>query len=506
MKENTNSVKKTGGILGCIERIGNALPHPFILFLYITLALILISTVMSFMGIEVINPTTGETVSVKNLISYDGLVWISSSLVSNFSGFAALGIVLIMQMAIGVAESSGVLTTALRRAILGVPMWALSATVLFLGINGSIASEASIIFIPPLAAAAFQAAGKHPLVGLIAGYAATNAGFTANIMITGTDGLLYGVTQEAAKMIDPSYTTTPANNWYFMIASCFLLTIVGMIVNDKIIAPRLGTYEGSEIASERNVTDIEKKGLRNAGIFSLVFIAVILIGLIPANGFLRGEDGTVLNGPFVTGLVPFLIFYFIFVGIVYGFTVGTFKTADDVPKVMAESLTSLTGYIVLVFVISQFIAIFNYTNLGIVIAVSAADFLKNVGFTGIPMILCILLITTLVNFVMTSGTAKWYIFAPIFVPMFMMLGYSPEFAQVVYRIGDSCTNPITPIYPYLPMIIGMASKYDKKAGMGTIISMMLPYSVAFLISWIIMLVAWMFFNLPLGPGASVFFG
>ena len=506
MKENTNSVKKTGGILGCIERIGNALPHPFILFLYITLALILISTVMSFMGVEVINPTTGETVSVKNLISYDGLVWISSSLVSNFSGFAALGIVLIMQMAIGVAESSGVLTTALRRAILGVPMWALSATVLFLGINGSIASEASIIFIPPLAAAAFQAAGKHPLVGLIAGYAATNAGFTANIMITGTDGLLYGVTQEAAKMIDPSYTTTPANNWYFMIASCFLLTIVGMIVNDKIIAPRLGTYEGSEIASERNVTDIEKKGLRNAGIFSLVFIAVILIGLIPANGFLRGEDGTVLNGPFVTGLVPFLIFYFIFVGIVYGFTVGTFKTADDVPKVMAESLTSLTGYIVLVFVISQFIAIFNYTNLGIVIAVSAADFLKNVGFTGIPMILCILLITTLVNFVMTSGTAKWYIFAPIFVPMFMMLGYSPEFAQVVYRIGDSCTNPITPIYPYLPMIIGMASKYDKKAGMGTIISMMLPYSVAFLISWIIMLVAWMFFNLPLGPGASVFFG
>ncbi len=506
MKENTNSIKKTGGFLGFVERVGNALPHPFILFLYITLALIIISTVMSFMGVQVINPTTGETVTVKNILSYDGLVWISSSLVSNFSGFAALGIVLVMQMAIGVAESSGLLTTALRRAILGVPMWALSATVLFLGINGSIASEASIIFVPPLAAAAFQAAGKHPLVGLIAGYAATNAGFTANIMITGTDGLLYGVTQEAAQMIDPSYTTTPANNWYFMIASCILLTIVGMIVNDKIIAPRLGDYKGSEVASERNVTDIEKKGLRNAGIFSLVFIAVILIGLIPSNGFLRGEDGTVLNGPFVVGLVPFLIFYFIFAGIVYGFTVGTFKTASDIPNVMSESLTSLTGYIVLVFVISQFIAIFNYTNLGMVIAVSAADFLKNIGFTGIPMILCILLITTLVNFVMTSGTAKWYIFAPIFVPMFMMLGYSPEFAQVVYRIGDSCTNPITPIYPYLPMIIGMASKYDKKTGMGTIISMMLPYSIAFLISWVIMLIVWMFLNLPLGPGATVFFG
>ena len=171
---------------------------------------------------------------------------------------------------------------------------------------------------------------------------------------------------------------------------------------------------------------------------------------------------------------------------------------------MAESLTSLTGYIVLVFVIAQFIQIFNYTNLGTVIAITAANFLKSAGFTGIPMIICIIAITTFVNFFMTSGTAKWYIFAPIFVPMFMMLGYTPEFAQVVYRIGDSCTNPITPIYPYLPMIIGMAAKYDKKAGMGTIISMMLPYSIAFLVSWIVMVIGWMLFNLPLGPGAFVF--
>jgi aminobenzoyl-glutamate transport protein len=505
MKESKALGKKSGGILGTIERVGNALPHPFILFLYITAGLIAISTALAIIGVEVTNPTSGEVVAVKSLISRDGMNWILKSLVSNFSSFAALGIVLVMQMAIGVAESSGLLTTAMRRAILGVPMWALTGTVLFLGINGSIASEASIIFIPPLAAAAFQAAGKHPLAGLIAGYAATNAGFTANVMITATDALLYGVTQEAAQMIDPAYTTTVANNWYFMIVSCIVLTVVGVFVNDKIIVPRLGEYKGTEIASERDATDLEKKGLRNAGIFSIVFIGLILVGLIPSNGILRGEDGSVLNGPFITGLVPFLILYFILVGIVYGKTVGTFKTGSDIPKVMAESLQSLTGYIVLVFVISQFIAIFSYTNLGMVIAVTAADFLKGAGFTGIPMVLCIILITTLVNFFMTSGTAKWYIFAPIFVPMFMMLGYSPEFAQVIYRIGDSCSNPITPIYPYLPMIIGMASKYDKKTGMGTIISMMLPYSVAFLIVWIIQAVAWMLFNIPLGPGASVFF-
>lgn len=498
--------KKSGGFLNTIERVGNALPHPFILFLYLVVALVVIAAVLSAMGVSATNPTTGDVVVVKSLLTRDGMTWILNSLLKNFSGFAALGIVLAMQMAIGVTESSGLLTTAIRRCVLGVPTWALTATVLFLGINGSIASEASIIFIPPLAAAAFLAAGKHPLAGLIAGYAATNAGFTANLMITGTDALFYGVTQEAARLISPTYTTTPANNWYFMIASCFVLTFVGTVINDKIIEPRLGKYTGSEVDSARDATDIEKKGLRNAGIFSLVFLAIVLVGLIPAHGFLRSPEGSVLAGPFITGLVPFLLLYFVLVGIVYGFTVGSFKKFEDIPRVMAESLTSLTGYIVLVFVIAQFIAIFNYTNVAMIIAVKSAGFLKNIGLTGIPLILAILIVTSFVNFFMTSGSAKWFIFAPIFVPMFMMLGYSPEFAQVVYRIADSCTNPITPIYPYLPMVIGMAAKYEKKFGMGNVISMMIPYSFGFLIVWTVFVIAWMFLNIPLGPGATVFFG
>lgn len=346
--------------------------------------------------------------------------------------------------------------------------------------------------------------GKHPIAGLMAGYAAVNAGFTANVMITATDALLYPVTLEVAQGVDPSYTTTVASNWYFMIASCFLLTIVGVFVNNKFIEPRLGKYAGEYQDAERDATGVEKKGLRNAGIFSLIYIGIILLGTIPKTGFLRDAKGSVVNGPFITGLVGFLILYFILVGVVYGKTVGAFKQASDIPKVMADSLNSLTGYIVLVFVIAQFIQIFNYTSIGTVIAIAGANFLKSAGLSGVPMILCIFLITTFVNFFMTSGTAKWYIFAPIFVPMFMMLGYTPEFAQVVYRIADSCTNPVTPIYPYLPMIIGMAAKYDKKADMGTVISMTLPYSIAFLISWTIMVIVWMFANLPLGPGATVF--
>ena len=405
--------KKSGGVLGAIERIGNALPSPFILFLWLVVILVALTTVLAALGVSAGNPTTQEVVTVQSLLTRDGLVWILGSLVSNFSGFAALGIVLVMQMAIG-------------------------------------------------------------------------------------------VTEEAAQMIDPSYTTTPANNWYFMIASCFVLTIVGTLVNDHIIEPRLGKYTGARVEAERDVTPLEKKGLRNAGIFTVIFIAIILIGLIPANGILRGDDGSIINGPFVTGLVPFLLAFFVLVGVVYGFTVGSFKKVDDIPRVMADSLTSLTGYIVLVFVIAQFIAIFNYTNLAMVIAVNAATFLDNVGLTGVPLILAILIVTTFVNFFMTSGSAKWYIFAPIFVPMFMMLGFAPEFAQAVYRIAGSCTNPITPIYPYLPMVIGMAAKYDKKFGMGNVISLMIPYSFGFLIVWTVFIILWMFLNLPLGPGAGVF--
>ena len=500
----TAQERKTGGILGTIERVGNKLPHPFILFLYIIVILVAASAILAGMGVQVVNPTTQETVYVRNLLSRDGLVWLLENMIGNFSGFAPLGMVLAMQMAIGLAESVGLLSTVMRRAILGVPLWALSGTVMFLGINGSIASEASIIVVPALAATAFQAVGKHPLAGLIAGYAATNAGFTANVLITGTDALLCGVTEEAAHIIDPTATVSAASNWYFMIASTIILTFVGTFINDKVITPRLGQYKGGEQEQEREATGQEKRGLRNAGIFTLIFLVLLLVSVVPSNGILRGEDGSLLNSPFLAGIVPLLVIYFILVGIVYGKTVGTLKKASDVPVIMAQSLTSLTGYIVLVFVISQLIAMFNYTNLSMVIAVNGAAALQNAGFTGVPLLIGIVIMSAVVDLFMTSGSAKWYIFAPIFVPMLMLLGYSPAFAQAVYRIGDSIANPITPIYPYLPIVIGMAQKYDKNTGMGTIISMMLPYSMAFLVVWILQAVAWQVFNLPLGPDAMVF--
>lgn len=508
MKQNGSALmqeRKKNGILGYIEAVGNRLPHPFILFVYIITFLMILSCFLSITNVNVINPTTGDQVFVKNILSKDGLIWIIENLLKNFSSFTPLGLVLAMQMAIGFSEQVGMLSTFMRKAILGVPIWALSATVIFLGINGSIASEASIIIIPALAATAFKAMGKNPLVGLIAGYAATNAGFTASIIIAGTDVLLSGVTQEAAKIIDPNIIVNPTMNWYFMIVSTFILTIVGVWVSEKVITPRLGDYKGDMNEVEREISAVEKKGLRNAGIASLIYLLIFAVLVIPKNGILRDPtQGTIIPSPFINGMVPILIIYFISVSIVYGKTVGTLKSANQIPVFMAESLNSLTGYIVLVFVISQFIALFNYTNLGMVIAVKGASALQNAGFTGIPLMIFMILLTSIVNLFMSSGSAKWAIFAPIFVPMLMILGYSPAFAQIIYRIGDSCTNPITPIYPYLPIIIGMAQKYDKNVGIGTIISLMLPYAGAFLVVWIVQMVIWIMFNIPLGPGAMVF--
>ena len=501
--------KRSGKVLDFIERVGNRLPHPYIMFLWLCLILAVISTVCSMAGISVVNPTTGDTVVAKGLLSRDGFVWLLQNLLKNFQGFSALGLVLAMQMAIGFAEGVGLLSTAMRRAILGVPLWALTGTVLFLGINGSIASEASIIVVPALAATAFQAVGMHPIAGLLAGYAATNAGFTACLLVSGTDVLLCGVTELAAQLIDPSITVSATANWYFMIVSVFMLTIVGVFVNKYFIVPRLGTYnpangEDNSVVESGELTETQSAALKAAGIFSLIFIAVLAVMVVPSNGILRGEDGSVLNGPFITGLVSILIIYFILVGVVYGLKAGTIKNSADVPMLMGKSLEGMTGYIVLVFVIAQFINMFNYTNLGMIIAVKSADALQAAGFTGIPLMIFFILLCCMVNLFMTSGSAKWYIFAPILVPMMMMLGYSPEFAQVVYRIGDSTTNAITPIYPYIPIAIGMAKKYDKNFGMGSLISMMLPYSIAFLLGWIVQLIIWTVFNLPIGPGAFVF--
>lgn len=510
MLELKNNLPKKKGkfesFLDWVEKVGNKIPHTFILFIYLTVFLMVISAVLSFTGVTVTNPATKEVIKVKNLLDAEGIRWILQNMIKNFTGFAPLGLVLAMTMGIGLSEEVGLLSAFMRKTMLGVPAWAISLAVMFIGINGNIASDASVIIIPALAASVYLSLGKNPLVGLVAGYAAACAGFSANLIIVGTDALLAGITQEAVKIIDPKMQINPSINWYFMMASTILFTFVGAWVTEKIIAPRLGEYKGNiKYLENKELSPEENKALRSAGISAIIYLVILALLVVPKGAILRNpKTGGLIPSPFLSGIIPIIMFFFITISVVYGKKIGSIKNSADVPKLMAEAVKKMSSYIVLVFIIGQFVAFFDWSNIGVVLAVKGAEFLKNIGFTGIPLALGLIILSTIINLFIGSGSAKWSILAPIFVPMMMLLGYSPAFTQVIYRIGDSSTNPITPLFPYFPILLGFAQQYDENIGVGTLISLMIPYSLIFMIVWILQLFVWMALKLPLGPGAGIF--
>ncbi|WP_129600216.1 AbgT family transporter [Anaerophilus nitritogenes] len=503
-----NSLKKKSmfrKFLDWVERVGNKLPHPFTLFVMLAVGIMVISAIVAAVGVKVIHPGTQEEVVVKSLFSKDGILWIIGSFLDNFIGFKPLGLVLVMTFGIGLAEEVGFVFTSLRKLILGVPKSLVTATVIFAGIIGNLASDAAFVVIPPLAALIFLAVKRHPLAGIAAGFAGVGAGFTANLLVAGTDALLAGITNEAAKSVVSDAVVSPVSNWYFLIASTFVLTFAGAWITDKVVEPRLGEYKGGVEKELEELTSLENKGLRNAGIAAMIYIGILLIGIVPQNGMLRHpETHTIIPSPFLSGIIPILMMLFIIIGLSYGITVGSIKNEKDIPRMLGKVIKGMSGYIVLVFAASQFIAFFNWSNMGTVIAVRGADFLEKVGFTGIPLIVGFIIVTTIVNLFIGSGSAKWALLAPIFVPMLSLVGFSPAFIQLAYRIGDSATNPISPLFPYFPVILAFVQEYDENAGVGTLLSLMIPYSFSFVAIWIVQMIVWMSFNLPLGPDALVY--
>ncbi len=497
--------KNNGGFLKWVEIVGNKIPHPFLLFFYLTIGIVILSCTLSFLGINVVNPTTNEVVSVKNLLSTEGIIFILENLITNFSGFAPLGLILSMTIGIGVAEHSGLISCFMRNSILNASPKVVTFMIMFIGICGNLASDAAIVVIPVISAMIFSSMNRHPLAGIAVGYAATTAGFSANLMVSGTDALLSGISTEAIKIINPNLSVGIADNWYFMIVSTFLLAILGTVVTEKFIEPRLGKYSGGITTTHEKVAPIEKKGLRYAGVFTVLFILLISILSFPENSFLRNpETGSLVNGStLIKSIAPLLIIWFVCVGIVYGKTVGTIKTVSDVPSFMAKSIGTMSSYIVLVFIIGQFIAYFNWSNIGYVLAVSGADLLEVMNLKGIPLFIMFILLCSFVNLFIGSGSAKWTLLAPIFIPMFYMLGYNPALTQLLYRIGDSTTNVISPLFQYMPIIIALSQKYDKKSGMGTVISLMIPYTISMMIAWSALAIIWFLFNMPLGPGVNI---
>lgn len=492
---------KQKGILKWIEKIGNKLPHPFMLFVYLCGIFMIISVILAAMNVSVVHPLSGETVVVKSLLSQEGVHWILTSMLTNFTSFPPLGLVLAMILGIGLAEKVGLIQAVLRAMVSNVPKALVAYAVVFIGILGNIASDAAIAVIPVMGAMIFLAVGRHPLAGFAAGIAGWGAGFTANILIAGTDALISGISTQALQSINPDMAVTPVDNWYFMTASTFILAILGGWITDKFVEPRLGPYEGNVKMSMDPFTAVEKRALKATGITALIFIAILALLVVPEGAFLRDPaTGGVLSGPFIKGIIPIILMFFIITAVVYGKIVGVIKTSADVPNLMAEMMKSMAGFIVLVFVIAQFVAFFNWTNISVVMAVNGSEFLKDINLTGFSAILLFILFVTVMNLFIASGSAMWSMLAPVFLPMFMLIGYNPAFVQVAFRIADSSTNMITPMNAYLPLILAYYQRYKKDAGLGTYFSTMIPYAVSFLIVWVILLFVWFIIGLPLGPG------
>ena len=503
MKEN-NGVAKKGffqKFLDVVERLGNKLPDPFALFVGLAVIMIITSWIFSLFEASVIHPGNGDVLAIKSLISGEGLQFILTSMLDNFTGFAPLGLVIVMMLGIGLAEKVGLLDYAVRKTILKSPPYLLTYTVVFVGIMGNLASDAAVVLIPPLAAIVFYKVGRHPLAGLAAGFAGAGAGFTANLFVAGTDALLAGISTEAARFLDESFTVTPVDNWFFNIASVFALTIVGGLLTSRFIEPRLGKYTGDAV-EEIDTTELPnaKRAFIHSVIAGLAYVALIIITIMIPNSPLANEDGGLIPSTFLDGIIPIILFFFIIIGVTFGISVGKIKSSKDISKYMSESISEMSSYIVLVFAIAQFTAYFNWSNLGTWVAVNGADFLTSVNFTGMPLIIGYIIFTALMNFLITSGSAKWAIEAPIFIPMFMQLGYHPAFTQVAYRVADSSTNIVTPLFPYMVIILAFMQKYDKKASIGTYMSLMIPYTLVFLITWIILIMVFFYFGIPFGPG------
>lgn len=510
MEANLKTNSKRGSffntILNKIEVLGNKLPDPVTIFLGLSTLVLIASSIIASKGISVVHPGTNETVAVVNLLSKEQLQLILTSIVSNFQGFAPLGLVLVVMIGAGMCDKVGLMEASIKSCASKISGKSVTLVIMILGMLANLASDAGTILLPPLAAIAFLGVGRHPLIGLFAGYAAVTLGFSANIMISVVDVLVASFTIPAAQMMDPNYVGNATMNLYFMMASTVVLAVLGTIITEKFIAPRFGEYTGNatlDVSSD--LTKDQKKGLKLAGLSLLTCVGVIvLLSIGGTNSFLADpETGNLLsnNAPFMKGMVPIMALLFFIPGIVYGKVTGIINSDKDIVALMGQSMADMGSYIILAFAASQFLKLFELSNLGIVLSVSGAEFLKNAEISGVALIIGFIILSCVINLFIGSASAKWAIMAPIFVPMFMMLGYSPALTQMAYRIGDGITNPISPLFAYFPVVLAFAKKYDKNAGMGTIMSNMIPYSISFLVVWSILLALFMVFGLPLGPGA-----
>lgn len=513
----TTTTKKKGfatKALDAVERIGNKLPDPAILFFYLLVFVWVLSAILSPFDFGKVHPLDGSSLNVNNLLTGTEMANFLSSMVKTFVLFAPLGIVLVAMLGVGVAEHSGWINAGLKKLLNFTPKKLLTPMLIFIAIVSHTAADAGYVLVIPLGGVIFYAAGRHPLAGIAAAFAGVSGGFSANPILSSIDPLIMSFTLEAAKILDPSIELTPTNNWGFTAASSILIVLVGWWVTDKIIEPRLKKVEvdgdEEEMPKMENVTPKESKAFW-WGFFAM---ALGIVGLVlwayPENSSLRGPDKidptnmtlTSFDAPLMQAIVPLIFVLLLLPGMVYGFVSGTYKSSRDLIANMTKSMQSMGYYIVMAFFCALFIDAFTRSNIGLLIAINGADLLQSLNLPAEITIAGIVILTAFVNLMVGSASAKWALIAPIFVPMLMQLGISPDLTQASYRVGDSVSNIITPLLPYFPLVVVFSQRYVKSTGIGTLISMMLPYTIIFLVTWTIFLLVYWWLGIPLGVGSS----
>ena len=493
-----------GSFLKWLERVGNKLPNPAILFLIFFMVLALCSYVLQLAGVTAVNLKTNEIIHIRSLISAEGLDWLLTNLIKNYINFPPLGMIIVLTFGLGVASETGLLQTLIHHSMHNISRKYVTLAVVFISLMSHIASDAAIVIMPPLAAMLFYSMGRHPLVGFACSLAAIYSGFTANILIVTTDVLLSGITTQAIRTIDATMTVTPIDNWYFMSFAVFYLTAVTTFITEKFVEPRMGVYDPAHAQENLTIPDVspeEKKALRHTLIAAVLYLAVVFLMAFPDNGLLRNpQTHSLLGSPLLRGVIPLLCGFLLTVGLTYGVSIRKIKNADDMIHCMTNAVKGLSGFLVMAFFIAQFIAAFAWTNMSTMIAMKGALFLKDVGMTGLPALICFMLFGQLLGLFTSSGSAVWALLSTVFVPMFMLLGYHPAFIQAAFRAGDGALNTVALVNPFLPLFLEIIRRYKKDSGIGTYLSLMMPYAMAFLVMWYALFIFWYLTGWPVGPG------
>lgn len=498
--------------LDSIENLGNKIPDITMLFFIATLICIGLSTVLSSIEFDYTHPLSGEPVKVLNLLTASELLALLGSMVKNFASFPPLGVVVVATLGIGIAEGSGYITTALKKLLSVVPMSAVTPSVIFIGILAHVASDSAYVILMPVSAYIFYKTGKHPLAGIAAGFAGLAGGFAASYTPSTIDPILAGFTETGARVLDPTYTVNVLCNYFYSVASTFAVIGSCWYITDKIVEPRLqktitvDVKQVEESNEQPSAGEIRAFRLANYSMLGLTLLCVAL--MVPENSLFRGPDGSLTSpkAPAMQIIVPLLLLFFAVPGLVYGFVSKKFATAKDVTKSMENITGSLVSFIVFAFFCSQFLYVFGKSNIGTLIALSGAEGLKAMNMPGEMTIMGVILLTACLNLIITSASSKWAILAPVMVPMLMAVGLSPELTQAAFRISDSAINVSTPMFAFYPLIISYMQRYSSQSGIGTLVSMMVPYSIGLLIILTAMLFIFWGLDIPLGFNSGYTYG